>query len=116
MGEHAMILKPENWQSYLVRQPANFIEAQGHIPNLGIRFHDEIGRESVPPPNVCPASRYETGRFGLKQPNTVSVMNKEHTNGNFRQPMKGTIFNTFPPFLATPLRVSERPTLVLQIG
>ena len=69
---NAKILDPEKWCDYLVRNPASFIEGQGHIPDLGIPFHDEIGREIMPGPKTCPVDRYESGRFGLREANSVS--------------------------------------------
>ena len=96
--------------------PAEFIESQGWIPNLNVKFHDEIGVAKNIQGNICPADTYEQTRLGLRQMNTVSVMASENTNGDFRQPMKGSVFNEFPRFLSPPLSVTQRPTLVLQIG
>ena len=94
----------------------NIFRSQGYIPDLGFGFDMENGVRAVPPAGHAPFNRYRTGLRGLDNPNTLSILKEETANSERRIPLKGSVFNEFPPFLAQPQKTSSKPTILVHIG
>ena len=83
---------------------------------MGIGFDMENGARMVPAAGYAPFNRYRSGLRGLDNPNSASVLREERADSDLRIPMKGTIYNEFPPFLAQPLKTSSKPIVLMHIG
>ena len=76
----------------------------------------ENGSRLITPSGHIPANKYTQGYKGLNGSNTVSVLREERANSEIRIPLKGSVFNEFPVFLAQPTLTTPRPTILIHIG
>lgn len=76
----------------------------------------ENGARIIPASGYVPFNRYRIGARGLDNPNSSSIWREERADSDIRVPMKGTIYNEFPPFLAQPPKTTSKPIAIVHIG
>ena len=76
----------------------------------------ENGARIRPPSGREPWNRYVHGYGGVSGRNTTSIYSEERANSNTRVPLKGSVFNEFPPFMAQPVKTNSKPALLVHLS